>query len=420
VKKMNALGIGIALLLGTAQVARADEPSPFTFALHGFVSFSMYAQDAQLNPSGGQQSLYATHAFDTDKLSLSGDVRQSRFNFSVAGPKVLGGATPKGVLEIDFFQGNGAGGFGDVSLLNRMRLAYVELDFNNGHRLAFGQMNDLIFAIAPTSLAHIAFPAGYVAGNVGWRRPAIWGFHTMGGGEGLKSEFAWEIGRSQWNENATAGSFAPGAPATFGTTVAEASGLPAVEARYTVSQGKAWSAFVTGHWNTIDENGVGVKGGPSLQTMALNVGGKVVAGPLTVQATGFTGKNLAPLIGNFLTFQLLKTQSTGPLPVTHDDLHEMGGWVQAGFNFTKELSLWGEIGTDKPNWDDVRKVTYAANPAGTPGKPLQNVTTAGMLAYRDGGFAYGLEWFHFHTKYQAAAIQVVKGDQWLASFNYFF
>lgn len=38
-----------------------------------------------------------------DRMNWVGDVRQTRLNFSVKGPTVLGGATPTGVVEIDFF-----------------------------------------------------------------------------------------------------------------------------------------------------------------------------------------------------------------------------------------------------------------------------------------------------------------------------
>ncbi len=411
--------LAFALLLCAASVAAAQEKAPeFTFALHGFVSMSGYVQDGLTGPSEGQQSLFASPGpagqpkYDHSLLGF--DVRQSRFNFSVAGPKVFGGrATPKGVLEIDFFQGFGGGNYGDVSLLNRMRLAYAELDFGGGNRLAFGQQNDLIFAMAPTSLAHIAFPFGYAAGNIGWRRPAVWGFHSMGGGSAPKIEFAWEVGRSQWADQGTGTYNGIGQNTTAdpnGINLGEASSLPAIEARLTLSQGTSWSVFATGHWNSVDRNGFGnppAEPTNNLDVVAANVGAKIVAGPLTLAATGFAGKNLAPLIGNFLTFQ----------PVTARSIHEWGGWVQGGFNFTKEFSAWLFAGTDKPSSADVTRATTAATAR------LQNVTTVGMLQYRDGGFAYGLEWIHFDTKYRTMATRAdtyAKVDQWIASANYFF
>src|SRR5512146_3222234 len=187
-----------ALLLATAAQAQqasttASTSSGWTFALHGFVSMSTGYQDGSFSFSEGQQSLLSTTGAGLqDKGSWTADVRQSRFNFSVKGPQVLGGATPTAVLEIDFFNGFGAGNYGDVSLLNRMRLAYSELNWGAG-KLQLGQQNDLVFAMAPTSLSHIAFPLGYYTGNIGWRRPGGFGYYTLAVAPAAKIEFAGEV-----------------------------------------------------------------------------------------------------------------------------------------------------------------------------------------------------------------------------------
>jgi hypothetical protein len=393
------------VVVAPAPAPAAPAASPFKLELHGFTSVTGYFQDASTGPSEGQQGLFTTREPLEDKGMLGFDVRQSRFNFSVAGPKVMMGATPKGVLEIDFFQGFGAGNYGNASLLNRLRLAYAELSWG-AHRIQFGQQNDLVFAIAPTSLAHIAFPYGYAAGNIGWRRPGIFGFHTFAtAAGGPKVEFAWEVARASWAD--AAANIGNNAVAA-GTSQAVASAIPAFEGRVTVASGTLWSVFVAGHWNRVDGDGYGndTPAGTNLNVAAVDAGAKVVAGPLTVQATGFRGRNLAPLIGNFLTFQ----------PTTNLDVDEMGGWVQAGFNLTKQLSVWGFVGIDKPDQDDNRKVAdanadrarfaaRATTPFGgtltQPAAPtfqFKNRTTAAMLQYRDGGFAVGLEWIQFHTK----------------------
>jgi hypothetical protein len=431
-------------------------------AIHGFTSGSVYFQDANLGPSEGQQALFVNSQTTTlrqpreDRLVFGGDVRQTRFNFSVAGPSLagFGGAVPRAVLEIDFFGGFGSGNYGDVSLSPRMRWAYGELDWGGGTRLLFGQTNDLIFTIAPASLAHIAFPYSYGAGNIGWRRPGIFGFYTYGEKKGLNVEFAGELGRSQWADSgATACSVTGAVPAPPGGTVTcasgaingiaqntvgasgdpygfslgEASGLPAFEARVMVADGTKWSAFVTGHYQKADRSGVGVAPtttasgiSSDIETIAMNIGGKYNYGPLSLAATGFVGKNLAPLIGNFLQFQ---ANNVG-------DIHAKGGWVQAGFNFTKQISVWGFIGAEVP--------TEAEAIAAHLGK-LRNVTTVGMLQYRDsvkvGGvasdYAIGFEFVHMNTRTRTyttstgtAANDALSGDlsgnQYILSGNYFF
>jgi hypothetical protein len=411
-------------------------PPPVKFEFHGFVSGSVYAQDQNLGVSEGQHTLFVNAPTrtlpnpNTDRLVTGGDVRQSRFNFSLAGPQVFGGATPKAVLEFDWFGGFGSGSFGSVSLVPRLRLAYAELNFGSS-RIQFGQNLDLTFAMAPTSLSHIAQPIGYGTGNIGWRRPGIFGFHTVGEKSGMNGEFAWEIGRSQWqdlggigNNTCTANNPAGNSGDPYGFCLGNASGLPAVQVRLSVANSTMFSAFTTVHWNRVDRSGVNqtetvTRGiNSTLDVFAWNVGAKAVAGPLTLAATGFTGKNLGPLVGSIVG------QFT---PITAGDVHEMGGWVQGGWNFTKELSLWGFIGVDKPNRKDATAAAFTR---------LQNVTSSGMLQYRDGGYAIGLEFFHFYTTTriapvnasagppavtaQPAIVQGFSGNQLVLSGNYFF
>jgi hypothetical protein len=402
-----------ALLLGWAALGSAQEQKPqFKFEFHGFVGGSSYVQDGNLGPSEGQQSLFSNFSNpNTDRLVYGADVRQSRFNLSVTGPNVFGSAVPKGVLEFDFFGGFGSGAFGNASLTPRLRLAYAELALSKNHRIQFGQNNDLIFAMAPTSLAHIAFPFGYESGNIGWRRPGVWGFHSLPMG-GSKLEFAWEVGRPTWNDAGGVGNGigqqnvgAGGDPFNF--SVGEASGLPATEARLTFSSGTALTLFVTGHWHRLDRNGVNVVDAPrsKLDVIAGNVGGKAVAGPLTLAATGYMGKNLAPLVGNLLQFQ----------PNAAGDIKERGAWVQAGLNFTKELSLWGYVGRAEPDQDDTRAAFGAATVR------LKNTTLASLLQWRSGGYAIGAEWVRFITKFNtAAANKYGTGSQYILTGLYFF
>lgn len=458
---MRIQALGAALLLSwTAGTLAAEEEKPaptLTFAMHGFVSGSVYTQDASLGPSEGQQALFTNAQTATlkqpnqDRMIFGGDVRQSRFNFSVAGPNLpaFGNAVPRAVLEIDFFGGFGSGNYGDVSLSPRLRRTWAELDWGGGNRIYFGQDNDLIFTIAPVSLAHIAFPYSYGAGNIGWRRPGIWGNHTIGDKKGLNFEFAWEVGRSQWTDSGTASATctvtatgtctvtpvgngigqntvgAGGDP--YGFSLGEASGLPAVEARATLSDGTNWQIFTTGHWQRADRTGVGA--GPTtnaigvssdIDTVALNAGGKIKAGPLSLAAIGFVGKNLAPLVGQFLQFQ-----GNG-----FGDVHDKGGWVQAGLNLTKQISVWGFVGAELPN--EAEAVTAGFT-------KLRNITTTGMLQYRDSvkvnniasDYAIAFEWIHFNTRTRTYSATLpggfdptlsgdIGGNQWILTGNYFF
>ena len=366
---MKLKALVAAALFTIAPLAQAQDKPAFTFAMHGFVSMSACYQDGTYFPSQCQQALRAGAEPADDANSLTFDVRQSRFNFSVAGPTVLQGATPKGVLEIDFFGGQSAGGFGSVSLFPRLRLAYVETDWGK-HKLAFGQMNDLVFGLAPTSISHIGFPLGYETGNIGWRRPGIWGYHKFGGG-GLDIGFDWEIGRSQWNDSAAAvGDAVPGN--TFGT----GSGLPAVEARITVAKPKLFSAFVAGHWASVDMDGVGVDVADDINVTAVAGGAKLTISALTVQAAGFWGENVGPLIANGLQF----------IDAGEDDVATTGVWAQAGFNITPKLSVWALYGIQAPDEDSAKAAGMTR---------LGNQTINGIVMYRDGGMGLSAEWAGF-------------------------
>jgi hypothetical protein len=447
-----------------APAAAAPAPAPaapaFKFQMKGFVSMSAAYQTGTFSLSEGQQSLMSTTGASPvpDKDSMTFDVRQSRFNFSVSGPQVLRGATPSAVLEIDFFQGFGAGNFGDVSLLNRLRLAYSELNWGN-HRLQFGQQNDLIFAMAPTSLSHIGFPLGYFTGNLGWRRPGIFGFHVFPVSSDLKLEGAWEVGRSQWADSAacvanpaaatSCSGIGGGAAGTGGgINWGEASSAPAVEGRVSATYSKYLTAFVGAHWNQVDLSGYGsgasTAGDPTVKTInvvAYNAGAKFTYGlssgmSLTLAATGFTGQNVYPLVANFTTGNAPNATTnfgTFRLGFNGEDINTMGYWAQGGFNVTKELSLWAFYGQQKIDEKDLVRSFGASATAAVTATAFENATTNVILMYRDGGYGLSAEWINFATKYGSAVdrtaaapgtkfttTRTAKSDQYMLTANYFF
>ncbi len=427
------------VLIGFAGAAAAQEAAKpaFEFALHGFVSGTVYAQDANTYVSPGQQVLSAASpaaTYQTDKIIFGGDVRQTRLNFSVKGPQVMG-ATPKGVVEVDFFAAYqiaaGApvsvscvgvpgcpasgvttvtpavyGGSGEQSVIPRLRFAYAELDFGDTV-FWIGQQNHLAFAAAPTSLTHIAFPLGYLTGNIGWRSPGLFGFHRFGDAD-LKHEFAWEIGAATWNF---------GAAATSGPfnaiTSAGASGLPMVELRYTTTAGKMANFWVVGHWNQLDLNGPDVvknscdTGTPcsTKQVISGAAGLKFATAGFTLQGAGWWGKNTGGLLGNLNQFT----------PATYvGDLFGWGAWGQLGFNFTPEMSIWYMIGSSQVldwNYAMAQNITR-----------LRNVDNVLMLMYREGGFGMGLEYVNFFTTVRATATthDVARANQYALTGNYYF
>jgi len=408
----------------TVVVKETPKPPAFVFELHGFTSVSMYVQDAQFaagaTPATGQQALNVIKNWQTDKLLLGFDIRQTRLNFSVRGPEILGGATPKAVVEFDMFgpaAGDG-GSFGDVSILPRVRLAYTELNWGGKNILQFGQQNMLTIGLIPQSLRGIAFPMTYAAGTVGWRQPGIFGYHTLG--DDTRFEFAWSIQRSGWQNTQAADNL------NFGV----ASGLPAFEARGKLMFGKMLDLWVSGHWQQVDRNGPGIvenKAQHSTLTTALGTFGlKLDTGMLVLQGSAWWGKNAGPLLGNVVQFM--------PATVTNvPQIFGYGAWGQVGLNFSKAFSLWYTYGIDHPSYADI----FAANM-----NIMRNQNSVAMVRYQAGAFMMGAEWLYSRTTWNvanaasnpnvttpASAAQqltglnvdnVLKGNQFSLSFNYYF
>jgi hypothetical protein len=361
----------------TVVVKETPKPPAFVFELHGFTSVTMWVQDAlfgvnSANPSNGQAALNVIKTLPTDKVLFGGDIRQTRLNFSVRGPEVLG-AIPKAVVEIDFVGGDSPGGFGDVSVWPRLRTAYTELKWTST-TLIFGQQNMLIIALIPQSLRGIAIPMAYTAGLVGWRQPGIFGYHTLG--TDTQFEFAWSIQRSGWANTLQINFVNDGV----------SSGLPAFEARGRLTFGKVFSTWLAGHYQLADRNGPGVGAVPNANTnitTALGVFGlKLDTGLLVLQGSAWYGKNAAPVWGSFFAFSTT--------PGAAGDIFGYGAWGQLGLNFTKELSAWYMYGIDHPLYSSI----FATN------QPvMRNQNQVGMIRYQTGAFAMGFEWLYSRTTY---------------------
>ena len=379
-----------------APAAPAAAPPPeWKFELHGFVSGTLWIQDALYNNNQGQIALFGVQQYQTDKLSFGGDVRQTRLNFSVAGPTVFGGAKPKGVVEIDFFGSEEfatTGARADVSIVPRMRVAYAELK-SGGTTIQVGVQNMLTVGTIPQSLSHIAFPYTYGAGTVGWRQPGIWGWHMLGD----SFELAWSLARAGWDTRGI----------TSGFTYGVASGLPAVEARARFILGKNFDMWLTGHWQTADRNGAGVVKNENTKTQIDTLVGvfgfKGNMGFLNLAGSAWYGKNAAPLLGNIL-------QWPNAPGATATDVFGYGAWAQAVFSLTKQLSLGFTYGLDHPDYEDAKQAGFLN---------FRNQNFVTMLRIAEGGFAYGLEYLYTRTT-TSGPQDVVKAQQLSFTANYSF
>jgi hypothetical protein len=400
----------------TVVVKETPKPPAFVFELHGFISTTGYFQDALYQVGGGGQAALFLNGsnppaaggsnpvggtpWTSDKPIFGFDIRQTRLNFSVRGPTVMGGAVPKAVVEVDFFGSSeftGTGAFGDVSVLPRLRVAYVELNWDNGrHIIQIGQQNMLTIGTIPQSLRGIAFPMTYTAGTVGWRQPGFWGWHTFG--DDLKFEFAWSIQKSGWANTLP----------HEGLNDGVSSGLPAFEARGTLKFGKMVDVWLSGHWQTVDRNGPNViapqNSNNDLVTALATVGFKGNLGPVALAGSAWYGKNAGPLLGNILQFT---PTLAGPYNV---DIFGWGGWAQAGMNVTKNLSGWITYGIDHPVYENILQAGLTR---------LRNQNMIVMARYQDGGFAFGAEWLYTRTTVTTTNDPLV-GNQITLTGNYYF
>jgi hypothetical protein len=394
-----------AMLVAAAGSAAAQDAPKFEF--HGFVGGSVFSEtgDGPLSSGGGAGAWVVTSAgaaaaptakFATDKGNIGGDVRQTRLNFALTGTQIFEGATPRAFAEIDFFGGNTAGAFGDVSIAPRLRVAFAELKLaKTGTMVRAGQDHDLILGIVlPQTVGHVAFPLSYQAGSLGWRRPGVGVYQTISVPGNMKLEIAASVGRSQWD-------------ATNTTVTGPASNLPAFQARLKL-QAKIFEAFVAGHYNQTDITGVGVGGGnSSIDTRAVTAGGKVSYMGATLAGAGYMGRNLAPLAGNLLQVQPAAALA---LPGGPADIDEVGGWAQLGYNITPTISAWALAGFSNPDDEDLIKATLRRS---------RNVNASGMLRYQSKGYTAGVEYTMFRTSYTDRA-EPLKANQLMLSGMYFF
>jgi len=359
--------------------APEPEPSEWKLALHGFVGASFYVQDSPAFVLNGQGPLLAL-AQPGGGITTGADIRQSRFNFSVTGPKVLEGV-PKAVLEIDLFGLNSPGGYGEVSVYSRVRLAYAELSWGNDV-LRVGQDHELILAMTPESMGHIAYLSTYFNGQLGWREPGAGYYHTIPI-DTSKLELAVQVNKADWQN-----------PADFGTAstqdlnvdYGQLSGLPAVEARVKFTSENV-TAFLAGHYNrvagskaaelVIQPTAPAANPTRDWDVMAGVAGIKVKGGGFSLAVSGYAGKNLGPLLGEELQF------------FTTNDVREWGGWAQAMYRFTKHFDLSMVGGLARLNTADV-----AANGGGR----AESSMVGGMARFQSSGFAFGPEYFHIIDK----------------------
>jgi hypothetical protein len=363
--------------------------SDATLTIGGILSATLFAQDARFGLGNGQQA-----EFTQTELAgwwHGGDVRNTRLTFGLRGPRIGDSKwRANATLEADFFGGfNGTGNFSDEQPTPRIRLAYADLT-NGSTTLRVGQAWSLTTGTIPTSTSHIAFPLGWGSGGfIGWRFPGIFLIQSLTDRSSpVTARLSLAVMRGSWSDEGT-----PDQPSAGEAGSPQLEGAVNLDGRFREG---TWSAYLVGHWDRKDLNGVRNRGTEkpadnNLDSHAIEGGLRVQSGSITLQGNAYTGKAMAHQFAHIIQF---------------GDIEGWGAWAQAGFDFTKRVGLWAFYGIDDPNDDDVRA-------SGAGNDRLGSWLVSPMLRYKAGPYSLGLEWLYNRTKYAsgATAVDERKGSQ---------
>ncbi|HXF95026.1 MAG TPA: hypothetical protein VNI61_02870 [Gemmatimonadales bacterium] len=361
-----------------------------TITIRGILSGTLYAQDANFGLGNGQKAQFV--ATERDDWVFGGDVRNMRLTLGINGPEVGRGWRANGTFEIDFFGPFvGGGNFSDEQPEPRLRLAYVDLT-NGRTTVRVGQAWSLTLGNIPVSTSHIGFPLGWGPGGfIGWRFPGVWFQTTLSRANAPTTTRLWlAVMRGSWQDEGT-----PGTDDNFSAGERSA---PQLEGRLEFSA-RNWGAYLVGHVDSKDSINAA---GDDLTSWAVEGGYRLTRGDLTLHGNVHVGRGMGHHFAQIVQF---------------GDIQGWGGWVQAGYNLSPRWSLWGFVGYEQPNEDDVRAAVPLAN---TP--RLKSLLVVPMLRYASGPYSVGLEWLYNTTTVATGATteEDRKGNQILASVRYDF
>jgi hypothetical protein len=355
--------------LASESRAQIDLGKGMSLRLRGFISATAWMQDQDFTFGNGQNAVFPNPPeSEEDRWFGGGDVRNTRLAADFLGPKLADDSEWKinGTVEIDFFGGNnGTGSFAGQQELPRLRLAYAELT-NGRTTIQVGQQWSPLWGNIPVSVTHLAFPLGWNSGGlIGWRYPGIFvGQKLTDPDDAVSMDLQFAVLAGNWS--------GPGSTTEFET--AGNASWPQVELRWNVG-GKdgdnVWSAYLVGHAAGLDFSGAGVETpDDEVTSWAAELGAKGQLGALLLQGNVY--------IGHALGQQFAQLNQFG-------DIGSHGLWLQVGYDFTKNWGLFGFFGLEDPEDEDVLVVSPDTG-------RLKNEVYAGMLRWRSGPFAVGLEY----------------------------
>jgi hypothetical protein len=361
----------LTLFAATSLTAQAVTTSQgISVTVRGILSGTIFAQDADFGTGNGQKAQYVTA--ERNKWVHGGDARNLRIGLGINGPEVKPGWRANANVELDFFGPfTGAGNFADEQATPRLRLAYVDLT-NGRTTLRIGQDWSPTLGNIPQSTTHIGFPLGWGPGGfIGWRFPQVKLMKTLSrAGARTTTRVQLAVMSGSWTDEAG------GADNTFS---AGERGLPQVEARFDYSKA-SWAGYIVGH---VDQKDIA---GPDLTSRALEVGFSTTRGDLAIAANGHYGKAMGHQFAQIVQF---------------GDIKGWGAWGQVGYTVNPRWSVWGFVGTERPDEADITNnaVTDASGAAiAVAARRFKSWLAVPMIRYKSGAYALGLEWLHNETQ----------------------
>jgi hypothetical protein len=383
--------------------------------IRGFISASVFLQNQNFTFGNGQNAEWPTPPeFTQDKWFHGGDVRNTRLTLAFNGPKVGKGAWKLGgQIEMDFFGGfTGTGAFEDEQPKPRLRLAFA--DIGNGRTtVRIGQFWSPLFGNVPVSTSHLAFPLGYGSGMPGWRFPGIFLYQALSPKDAaVTSDLAFAVMAGSWDRcvgGVVADCPTGGPNSNINSLSAGNANWPQLEARFNLG-GKAgkgtWGIYVVGHYDQKDLSGANASvSNDQLEGTIYEFGAKYQIGGFLIHGNVYTSEGAGQQFTAITQF---------------GDFKSTGGWIQAGYDFTPNWGVFGFYAIDDPDDDEVLAAFPATSTTPSPAR-LKNEIYTGMLRWKTGPYALGLEYLHAKLETRPRTTKVTtEGDQIILSALYNF
>jgi DNA-binding response OmpR family regulator len=307
-----------------------DLPAGWRLKPYGMIKFDMSYDDSAVVGDGGN---YVIWVLPEDKNNNSDSrtsftARQTRLGTRIFAPSI-GDKEISGRIEIDFYNPEFAT---ENKSTIQMRHAYGQI-MASDWSILFGQTSDLISPLTPTTLN---YPAGWFAGNVGYRRPQ------------LKFTKWWEEQDNTFKIETSLSSQIGQDLDGFGTDDGQDASLPSILGRLSYSRPynkKKMEFGVSGHYG--EEEIDSISGGKDVDVSTWSVNADIlfpISNTLVFKGECFLAENFDSYFGGI---------GQGVNPMTNEEIKTVGGWAQLGFTPSERWAFNAGGGIDNPRDGDL-------------------------------------------------------------------